>query len=79
MSLLEVKYKGDDDPDSNDLISIRECQSQQDIDLFIQVNANARGWPIDHPVYVQLRENIKQRLKSKYFMLFYDDIDETDM
>lgn len=52
-------------------ISIIKCQTLEELEQFIRVNANARSWPLDVAVYKRMRETFcLDKDKEKYLLFF---------
>lgn len=57
-------------PEANEAISIEKCKDKADLELFIAVNASAREWPLDHPVYNGMRASFTNGGAEEYYLLF---------
>ena len=58
-------------PKNDDRISIVECKTQEDFEVFIEVNASGREWPLDHPVYEMMRDQFSRTADDRLSYILY--------
>ena len=57
-------------PEANEDIAIKKCGNDADLELVIAVNASAREWPLNHPVYNGMRTSFTNAGSEEYYLLF---------
>ncbi len=55
----------------DDQVSIVECKTREDLELFLEVNASGREWPLDHTVYEMIRRQFPNRGNDHLYYLLY--------
>jgi len=59
-------------PKLDEAISIIKCQTLEELEQFIQVNANSRSWPLDIGIYKNMRETFILHGDKEQYLLFFN-------